>query len=223
MKKTCLLCIVLFLLPTLSFSKTITGKVIKVTDGDRITILTDQNEKIKILLQGIDSPEKKQAYGQEAKNYITSMVAGKTVTFIPETANYYGRTAGIVYINDLNLNDSIVAAGYAWVFRKYCRQGYCEDWLKSEAYARLFGFGLWAAQNPKPPWEWRKAQRNNRSKRSSNVVVVGSGIFHGNAQSLVLHSSGCQFYYCKNCTIVFKSVQAGLDAGYRPHKQCIRD
>jgi micrococcal nuclease len=43
-----LLVLILLLLPSIVFSETITGKVIKVADGDTITILTPGNEQIKI-------------------------------------------------------------------------------------------------------------------------------------------------------------------------------
>ncbi|MDR3260216.1 MAG: hypothetical protein LBT78_00095 [Tannerella sp.] len=41
----------------------LTGRVVKVQDGDTITILTSEKEQIKIRLYGIDAPEKSQDYG----------------------------------------------------------------------------------------------------------------------------------------------------------------
>jgi endonuclease YncB( thermonuclease family) len=42
------------------------GKVVKVTDGDTITVLVDQ-QQIKIRLSAIDAPERGQDYGQKSK------------------------------------------------------------------------------------------------------------------------------------------------------------
>mgnify|MGYP006213167159 CR=1 FL=1 len=39
----------------------IRGKVIKIADGDTLTLLTDSNKKIRIRLAGIDTPERKTA------------------------------------------------------------------------------------------------------------------------------------------------------------------
>ena len=50
--------LIFLLLGTLVFGETLIGKVIKVYDGDTITILVD-GEKEKIRFYGIDAPEKK--------------------------------------------------------------------------------------------------------------------------------------------------------------------
>jgi endonuclease YncB( thermonuclease family) len=218
-KNTLLLFILLSLILSCSFSNTITGKVIKVRSGDMFTILSEQNERITIRLHGIDSPALKQAYGPEAKEYTSSKIAGKTVTIKPHTTNGSGLIIGTVFINGSNLSESIIADGYGWVSRKYCAQTDCKSWLKLEKHARSFYFGLWIDPNPRPPWEWVHMQKNSDNNCTSNVI--SGGTYHGNVQSRSLHDSCCQYYNCKNCTEAFMSVQAGMDAGYRPHKQCI--
>jgi len=54
------------------------GKVISVTDGDTIKILVD-NRQIKVRLAEIDAPEKNQAYGMKAKQFLGNLVFGKDV------------------------------------------------------------------------------------------------------------------------------------------------
>jgi endonuclease YncB( thermonuclease family) len=54
-------------------------KVIHIADGDTITVLNDTNEHIKIRLNGIDCPEKAQAYGNKAKGFTKELVAGQAV------------------------------------------------------------------------------------------------------------------------------------------------
>lgn len=53
------LCLLVFLSLT-AFADTLTGTVVKVADGDTITVL-DNNSQYKIRLQGIDAPETGQA------------------------------------------------------------------------------------------------------------------------------------------------------------------
>ncbi len=54
---------VLFIQIGLSHAATFQAKVIHVADGDTITVLNNSNRQIKIRLNGIDCPEKAQAYG----------------------------------------------------------------------------------------------------------------------------------------------------------------
>ncbi len=54
---------VLICLSLPAFADSLTGKVVKITDGDTLTILDANYEEHKIRLAGIDAPERKQAYG----------------------------------------------------------------------------------------------------------------------------------------------------------------
>ena len=55
------------------------AKVIHISNGDTITVLNDTKEHIKIRLNGIDCPEKAQAYGNKAKGFTKELVAGQAV------------------------------------------------------------------------------------------------------------------------------------------------
>ena len=85
------------LLPSITYSETIAGKVIKVVDGDTITILTPGNKQIIIRLSAVDTPEGGQAYGKKAKQFTSKMVYKKNVQVEKETIDRYGRTVGFVY------------------------------------------------------------------------------------------------------------------------------
>jgi len=167
-------------------SDSFTGQVVDVADGDTVTVLTANNDKVKIRLAGIDCPEGFQAHGEKTKQYIASL-------------------------------------------------DYCKDWLKLEETAKNARLGLWEDRNPMPPWEWRAEQKVNSAGESSSVnagtVVTsptasaggGSIVYHGNRRSLVFHGPGCPDYNCKNCTVTLGSVQEAAGAGYRPHRECVRE
>ena len=64
------LIVLLLALPfAVSSAATLTGRTVRVTDGDTIVILSEGNVQHKIRLQGIDAAERDQAYG--AKSRIT--------------------------------------------------------------------------------------------------------------------------------------------------------
>ena len=75
-----LLCAVSLFLGCLSYSAEIIDKVVGVTDGDTITVLDDMDKgRLRIRLDKIDAPEKKQAFGAKAKQYLSTLIYGKQV------------------------------------------------------------------------------------------------------------------------------------------------
>ncbi|MBB5349559.1 thermonuclease family protein [Desulfoprunum benzoelyticum] len=124
-------------------------------DGDTISVLRG-NEKVNIRLYGVDTPEKKQAFGNQAKKFTNAAVRKMSVKIVPFETDKYGRTVAMVYVGDQCLNENLIRDGFAWVYRKYCKEDFCRSWLNLEASAREKGRGLWVDPEPKPPWEWRK-------------------------------------------------------------------
>jgi endonuclease YncB( thermonuclease family) len=133
------------------------GLVVGVSDGDRITVL-HKGKGEKLRLYGIDTPAIGQAFGKEAKQFAVDMVYGKTVNVETRGKDPYGRTVGIVIVNGKSLNESLVQNGLAWVYQKYCKATFCEDWLNLEIVARYDKIGLWNEPNPTPPWEFRQGK-----------------------------------------------------------------
>jgi endonuclease YncB( thermonuclease family) len=63
----------LFLLPHIHSqvnSKQFSGSVVKIVDGDTYDILLTDKNVFRIRMNGIDAPEKGQAYSQKAKDYL---------------------------------------------------------------------------------------------------------------------------------------------------------
>jgi endonuclease YncB( thermonuclease family) len=82
----------------------ITGKVIGVSDGDTITVLDEQKRQHKIRLDGIDAPESNQDYGSRAKQSLSDLVFGKTVTVTSAKRDRYGRIVGQVLCDGKSAN-----------------------------------------------------------------------------------------------------------------------
>ncbi len=72
--------IVLLLWPYPVSADSLTGKVLKITDGDTLYILDANYEQHKMRLAGIDAPERKQAYRLAPRKHLATIVAGKQVT-----------------------------------------------------------------------------------------------------------------------------------------------
>lgn len=130
--------------------------VIGISDGDTIKVLHDGVSK-RIRLWGIDCPEVKQPFGTRAKQFTGDLAFGKTVTLRVHDVDRYGRQVAEVILPDgRNLNHEIVRAGFAWWYVRYARHD--RDLRNLQAEARAAMRGLWADDNPVPPWEWRCRQ-----------------------------------------------------------------
>lgn len=133
---------------------TLSGKVIGIKDGDTIDILYN-NKKLTVRLAHIDCPEKKQPYGQAAKQFISDKCFGQTVTIRHQ--HEYDRSkrliGEVITASGENLNKALVKAGLAWHYKKYSTDA---DYAVLEEEARKQRIGLWSESNPVAPWEWRR-------------------------------------------------------------------
>ena len=137
-------------------ANTIQGKVVRVSDGDTITILDSANVQSKIRLNRIDAPEKSQAYGNASKNHLSNLVAGKAVKVEWDKKDKYGRVLGDVSIDGVNVNLKMVQDGLAWHFKRFDNT---PTYAQAEEEARAKKIGLWKDPNPIPPWEFRKGKK----------------------------------------------------------------
>ncbi len=145
--------VLILLIPSLAVAD-FTGPVVSVLDGDTIGVLHNQRPE-RIRLNGIDCPEKGQAYGKRAKQAASQLVFGKQVTLQTHGLDKYGRTIADVLLPDgTNVNQTLVKDGWCWWYRKYAPLDTKLEML--EAVAKAARRGLWADPHPVPPWEWRK-------------------------------------------------------------------
>jgi endonuclease YncB( thermonuclease family) len=141
-------------------------QVTGIIDGDTIEVLHNQRPE-RIRLSGIDCPEKGQAFGKRAKQAASDLAFGKEVTLQTHGYDKYKRTLADVILQDgTNANHELVKEGWCWWYRKYAPGDTVLEGLETEA--RTQHRGVWAAESPMPPWEWR-AQRRIRSKSFSET------------------------------------------------------
>jgi endonuclease YncB( thermonuclease family) len=146
----------------LAQADTLTGRVVRVTDGDTIVVLDSANVQHKIRLTGIDAPERKQAFGTKSKEHLSDSVAGKFVVVDYNKRDYYKRILGKVLLNNEDMNLEQIRAGLAWHYKKYQNEQTPTDrelYSKAEIEAREARRGLWYDPEPVPPWEYRKLKR----------------------------------------------------------------
>jgi hypothetical protein len=90
---------------------TLTGKVVSVHDGDTLTVLDAGTTQHKVRLHGIDAMEKKQAFGNVARDGLADQVFGKVVGVKAVDSDRYGRQVGKVFIGGRYVNAEMVWQG----------------------------------------------------------------------------------------------------------------
>lgn len=152
---------ILFATSTLR-AETFTGRVVGVTDGDTLKLLTDFKQSVKIRLAGIDSPEKAQDFGQRAKQNLSDLAFDREAIAECTKRDRYQRLICVVSVDGTDVGLEQVRAGMAWWYRQFISEQTVSQRTKyeiAEATAKAARTGLWSQPSPIPPWDWRKGMR----------------------------------------------------------------
>ena len=147
----------------INVSADIIGKA-RITDGDTIII-----NDIRIRFSGSDAPEsyffgKTQTCldgegndwecGNAATQKLKELINNQTVRCTEEGKDKYGRTLGICYVGELDLQAEMVKSGMAVAYLRYS-----DRYEKEQNYAKKVKAGMWAGEF-KQPEVWRRENRD---------------------------------------------------------------
>lgn len=189
------------------------AKVVAVIDGDTIDVVrAGRAEKLRIRLEGVDSPETGEPFSQQARTLTRVLTFDQEVSVEGRDVDVYGRLVARVRQGQRDVGVELVRAGLACHYRKYSSEPVL---AAAEASAKASGRGFWAGDAQKPVCVAREAA-------ALRGKPVGDGTFVGNVQSRVYHASTCRNAGCKNCTRAFASRAAADEAGFKPAGDCLR-
>jgi micrococcal nuclease len=118
--------------------------VTEVSDGDTLKLSDGKTFR----LYGVNAPEVKEPFYEEAKVFTENLVLGKEISFEQET-NYkvdkFGRTLGYVFVDGVNINIELVRNGLAKVvlYEKRAKIKYQDELLLAEQTVREMKLGVW--------------------------------------------------------------------------------
>jgi micrococcal nuclease len=144
-----------------ALSLELTGRVVRVGDGDTITVEDPSGRTWKVRLVGIDAPELTQPFGEHSREALFRMTRGKAVRVRWQEQDQFDRVLGEVYLGDQNVNEAQVRSGWAW---KYLH-AHSATLASAERAARSNKAGLWVHENPTPPWEFRRNEPRRERRR----------------------------------------------------------
>lgn len=128
-------------------------RVVGVSDGDTIRVLSGDRQQIKCRMFGIDAPESSQDYGQRSKAALSDAIFQKMVSVDILDRDQYGRSVCRIFLNGVDINKLQLQRGMAWHYKRYSQDA---AYSQAESAARQQRLGLWADSNPTPPWSFRR-------------------------------------------------------------------
>lgn len=210
-----------FLLKALLWSCSLASaaETLQVVDGDTVDVAG-----VRYRLHGIDAPEAGQKCrnarggnwpcGQAAIAALEELVRGRQVHCDYRGSDDYGRTIAVCFADGMDVNQEMVASGFAWAFRKYS-----EDYVDTEDQARQLKTGIWQALT-QPAWEYRSEkwaiaqQTSPKGCPIKGNISKGGKIYHAPwsawyAKTKVSVSQG-ERWFCSEA----EAVKAGWRAPY---------
>ena len=159
----------------------------RVVDGDTLDVAG-----VRVRLHGIDAPEIAQRCrtgggfrpcGREAARALAGRIGGRPVACEERDRDVYGRVVAVCTVAGLDLNEWMVAEGWAFAYRRYSG-----DYVGAESRARAARRGIWRGEVV-APWEWRRGRRlsgagaaargdGGRCRIKGNVGGDGNRIYH---------------------------------------------
>ncbi|GHD29970.1 thermonuclease family protein [Parahalioglobus pacificus] len=133
------------------------GKVVRVSDGDSLSLLAADGKQYALRLYGVDAPERDQPFGDQSRAHLRRLVDGRSVGATVESVDDYQRQVVEVFIDGRSVNLMMLEAGMAWWYRYYARAR--SDMGEAERVARAKERGLWSQPDPVEPRRWRQQNR----------------------------------------------------------------
>ncbi len=190
------------------------GEVVGILDGDTIEVMQG-GSAVRVRLDGIDCPEKKQAFGRRARQFTSRMAFGKQVQIIEKGKDRYGRTLAEVILPDgKSLNQELVREGYAWWYWKYSDD---EELRSLQAQAREAKRGLWSDPRAIPPWTFRQGGVTWSEDNPDEVLADGGNAVFVTRTGSAYHRDDCRYLESSKVPMALSEAQG---RGYEPCKVC---
>lgn len=136
------------------------GKVVRVEDGDTLTVLVERRE-IRVRVDSIDAPELGQPFGKASRKSLAALCAGKLARVTNIARAGAGAATGRVHCGRSDAGTQQVRTGMAWVYVRYADPG--SPLYRLEYEARLKRVGLWSDARALAPWDWRQRATASRN------------------------------------------------------------
>jgi endonuclease YncB( thermonuclease family) len=156
--------LIALLIPSIVFAQQY--RVVKVSDGDSITVI-DDGRRHRVRMVGIDAPERgyknrpAQPFSNKSKKYLAELTLNKMVEIKSYGLDRYDRILGLIFVDGININLRMVEAGLAEVYQGRKPKSF-DTYLfeRAEYLAKRDKRNIWTlGDNYISPRQWRKMYR----------------------------------------------------------------
>lgn len=144
MKAVLVLALALLAPPATTAATSLAGRVTRVVDGDSVWLAPSTGGRaIEVRLSGIDAPEICQPHGVASRRFLAALVLRQPVQLQVDAGrdgrDRHGRTLGVLFVGDVEVNRRLVEEGQAW---SYGARGGAGPYGAQQRRARALGRGL---------------------------------------------------------------------------------
>ena len=204
--------------PALTFQ----ARVVKIADGDSLTVRDAAGKRLEVRLSGIDAPEGRQRFGPEARASLERILGGKDVTVEVDDVDCYGRFVSRVTRDGRDAALLQLQSGWAWTYpwAEGIPKTAKDRYLAAERTAKAKRAGIWSDAAAVPPWVFRR-DAPRRTAPGAAAVPSDAPVI-GNRVSKLYHLPHCTGYASTSARIrvVFASPAEAEKAGYRRAGNC---
>lgn len=201
----------------------IEGRVVKVVDGDTVTIQTRDKARHSIRLQAVDAPDEKQENAKKSRRHLEGLIEDQDVKVVVHKNDQSGNIIGTVYLQGRDVGLAQIEAGMAWHFKQFgyeqtaaSRRTYAE----SEAKAKADRLGLWEDDKPVPPWEFRRDKGIDKADEARPAAAAPAPTTDTSAErKYILGPRGGCYYVTPSGRKVYvddKSLCAAQNSAQKP-------
>lgn len=138
-------------------AEVIYGRCKYVQDGDSLLFIPrGENTEVKVRLFGVDAPERNQAWADESRDNLRSLIGEQEVRLQVVDVDQYGRRVAKVYVGDTYVNLEQLKGGMAWLYERFCDPREDADLISAAQSAESGRIGLWGDASAVNPREHRR-------------------------------------------------------------------
>jgi micrococcal nuclease len=173
-------------------------KVSQVVDGD--TIKLNNGEMVRYI--GIDTPEKGEAFYDDATQANRELVQGKKLSleYDVDKRDRYGRMLAYVWVDTILVNAELIRRGLASVYTFLPNLKHRDRFVSEQKQARQRGWGIWSREIAREAY-YVASRKSDR---------------------FIFHRPDCEWArrIKEENRVRFETREAALDSGYSPCRSC---